>query len=131
MIRYVATTNTIAVIVNSNMLPHGARPAASPRNTTPATLSPKPITVSATPIRPNCSTRSALRSEPVLSLSKDGSESSTPTAMRSGLPSLSKDRASTSSALIGATCRAEAHSAAWANMANAYTTTELTKDRLE
>ena len=48
---------TIAMMVNSNMLPHGARCAASARVTTPATLSRKPMMVSATPIRPNCSTR--------------------------------------------------------------------------
>ena len=50
-------SKTIAVVVNSNMLPHGSRPAASPRSTIPATLSRKPIRVSATPIRPNASTR--------------------------------------------------------------------------
>ena len=57
MIRYAPTTKTMALVVNSNMLPQGARPAASPRITTPVTLSRKPIIVSATPIRPNCSVR--------------------------------------------------------------------------
>src|SRR5436309_1897373 len=50
--------NTIALVVNSNMLPQGARPAASPRSTTPLTLSRNPITVRATPIRPKASTLS-------------------------------------------------------------------------
>ncbi len=62
MIRYAPTTKTIALVVNSNMLPQGARPAARPRSTTPVTLSRKPITVSATPIRPNCSVRASERS---------------------------------------------------------------------
>jgi hypothetical protein len=55
---------TIALIVNSNMLPHGARCAASARIATPPTLSPNAMMVSDTPTRPNVSTRCRTPADP-------------------------------------------------------------------
>ena len=110
MIRYAPTTKTMALVVNSNMLPQGARPAASPRITTPVTLSRKPITVSATPIRPNCSARRAERSAGCgRRLERRRRPAPTPDADQ--FPGLDRTRQR-------AARRAEAHSAAWANMAS-------------
>ena len=83
--------------MNSYMLPHGQRPAASPRRTTPAMCEPAPTTVSATPMRPNRLTRYSFSAGAATS----GPPAPTSTCSRSV-----------------AGLRAEAHSIAWAVIAS-------------
>jgi hypothetical protein len=84
--------------------------------------------VSATPIRPNCSTRALEAGRLAAGEGLDSDESTDSAPLISPARTLTSSRSSFSVTPIR---RAAAHSAACANIASAYTTTELTRTRLE
>src|SRR5262245_10931818 len=102
------------------MLPHGTRPAANPRDTTPTNRQPAARTVSPTPIRPNRSDR-ADRSSATTGSRRSSSGCASPPA-RDGALAPTGTFASAATGAATSTRRPLDHSRRWAMQASPKTT---------